>query len=129
MKKWAYLFLILLIIITACNENEEIVLTRQGVFETISIGEGRTIEKIEIFYSSDCEDCKEIIGNILPAAAKKYNKKFEIRKFDILKIENMERLMELEEKLGREYTDMPAVYINGTIIDGLEDIKKYYLRK
>ncbi len=80
---------------------------------------------VEIYYSPTCEECHEIMENLLPGLVEKYKGKVVLDSFDIDgSDQNLEYLMEREKEVGNEGNTPPIIFVNKTIIVGQTRIRE-----
>ena len=85
--------------------------------------------QLYLFYELNCGYCQKLKRTILPNLEKKKRLNFEIVSFPISDIENYKKFSTLEDKLGEETNELPALFIAERIFGGKkeieEDLEKY----
>lgn len=78
---------------------------------------------IYVFMSPDCTYCEPVHAENIQALAKKAACTAEIKYFDIDKLEDYQRLCDLEKKYGKTGNEMPVVFVGSDVFGGEKEAR------
>ncbi|MCK5832462.1 hypothetical protein KAH81_02220 [bacterium] len=81
---------------------------------------------LNFFYSLSCEHCAEVKEEILEPAMEKYPELLDISFYEIEEnIDNYEKLIEMEEEIGKTGNEIPVIFLGDSVFGGEEEFLPY----
>lgn len=80
--------------------------------------------QLYLFYELNCPYCQKLKRTVLPNLEKKSGLNFEIASFPISDLENYRKFSALEDNLGEETNELPALFIAKRIFGGKKEIEE-----
>lgn len=99
-------------------QNQHLILPIEGYIKPL----GKPIIRISLFASSHCNTCHKIINQLIPKYEKKYNIRINTAYYLLNQLENYEKLISLEQKLGDINNKLPVIIIGNKILGGEKEI-------
>ncbi|MBU0715725.1 MAG: hypothetical protein KJ964_10260 [Verrucomicrobia bacterium] len=94
----------------------------QPVRLTLAISQSKVL--VEFFYTTGCDECREIEDEVLPQLQELMGTSIDLRKYDILNPTNYLHLATLHAKSGVHTTERVSIYVDERIhMGGLKTIK------
>ncbi|MBU4365664.1 MAG: hypothetical protein KKF10_00870 [Verrucomicrobia bacterium] len=94
----------------------------QPARSTLAIRQSKVL--VEFFYSTGCDECREIEDEVLPQLQELMGTSIDLRKYDILNPTNYLHLVALQAKSGVHTTERVSIYVDERIhMGGLKTIK------
>lgn len=76
-----------------------------------------------LFYSAACEECHEVMEELLPPLREEYGPSLVIRELDLAIPKNYELLVALEEKCRKSGNAPPVVVVGDTLLGGFDEVR------
>lgn len=77
-----------------------------------------------LFYAADCDDCRQVLDQVLPSLRRKYGAQMQARLFDVDNPTNRQVMLDLERSYGAQEEGLPVIFIADQVLAGSDAIRQ-----